>query len=230
MIKLRKMKSVSASEIRDQIEAKGYAVADVRNRKNFLSICNDLGTITQTKEILLKPPEMVGKYAAYNHLPDEVPFHTDHPMVNVVGLFCERPDEIGGENLLMDSRNVLKELDAVQIAGLKNVWIRLPNNDDSLPILSEDDYRRPHIYWLPALALTGLSTRDDSLAPAVKKFHQVVSDRRNKKEYLSFDLDAGEAIWFDNFMMLHGRDRLHSASQRVQVRAYIQYRKAKKIK
>ena len=224
MNKIPKTTSTSASQIRAQLDAKGYAIADIRNRENYLSICSELGEVTQTREIFLKPPETVEKFTGYSHLPDEVPFHTDNPRINVVGLFCERPDEIGGQNLLMDSRDILKDLKPFEIEALKNVRVPLPKSDHSLPILTEDDQRRPHIYWLPALALSDLNMRDDPHASSVKKFDQLVSDRKRTKKFLSFKLNAGQAVWFDNFVMLHGRDRLDVDSKRFQVRAFIQYR------
>ena len=219
-----KIKSMSASQIRCQLDVKGYAVADVGDRENYLTICGDLGKVTHTREIFLKPKEMVEKYTGYSHLPDEVPFHTDHPLVNVVGLFCEQPDELGGENLLLDTRDIVKELSSIEIEALKAAHVPLPRSDDSLPILTADAQNRPHAYWLPTFAFSGLAEWDDARVSAVRKFHEMVSDRRNSKQYLSFKLKAGQAIWFDNFVMLHGRDRLEPASKRLQVRAFIQYR------
>jgi alpha-ketoglutarate-dependent taurine dioxygenase len=224
-----KMTNTIASQIRRKLDAKGYVVADVGSRDNYLAVCAELGEVTQTRELFIKRPDQVEKFAGYSHLPDEVPFHTDYPLINVVGLFCERPDDYGGDNLLMDSRDILQELSFDEKDALKNVHVPLPRSSDTRPILTEHD-GKPHIYWLPALTLAEPHKRDRMHASAVKQFDRVLGERRNANEYLSFKLIAGEAIWFDNFVMLHGRDRLDADSKRVQVRAFIEYREANKPK
>ncbi len=212
-----------ASNIRRCLDLNGYAVADVGDRKNYLEICNQLGKVTQTREVFLKPKETVEKYTGYSHLPDEVPFHTDYPLVNVVGLFCEEADDLGGENLLIDTRDILEELSPLEVEGLKSVQIPLPRSEERLPLLIIEKGRPPHVYWLPAFALANLDKLEDSQAIAVRRFNQVLSTRRSEKKYLSFKLKSGQAIWFDNFVMLHGRDQLDPSSKRSQVRVFIQY-------
>lgn len=214
----------SALNIRSRLDLNGYVVADVGDRKNYLAICNQLGKVTQTREIFLKPKETVEKYTGYSHLPDEVPFHTDYPLVNVVGLFCEEVDNLGGgENLLIDTRDILGELSLLEVEGLKSVQIPLPRSEDRLPLLTVEEGRPPHVYWLPAFALVNLDKLKDSQVTAIKRFNQVLSIRRSEKRFLSFKLKAGQAIWFDNFVMLHGRDQLDPSSRRLQLRVFIQY-------
>lgn len=214
---------LSALYIRNQLDMDGYVLADVGNRDNYLAICSQLGKVTQTREIFLKPKEMVEKFTGYSHLPDEVPFHTDYPLVNVVGLFCEQPDDIGGENLLIDSREILKELTLLEKAALRSVEIPIPRSDDSLPVLTENEGRPPHIYWLPAITLSNLDELEESQASAVKRFDQALLNHWKERKYLSFKLSAGQAIWFDNFVMLHGRHQLDASSKRFQVRAFIEH-------
>ncbi|OGE84250.1 MAG: hypothetical protein A2846_04665 [Candidatus Doudnabacteria bacterium RIFCSPHIGHO2_01_FULL_49_9] len=214
----------SALNIRNRLDLNGYAVADVGDRENYLAICNQLGKVTQTREIFLKPREQVEKYTGYSHLPDEVPFHTDHPLVNVVGLFCEEADNLGGgENLLIDTRDILEELSPLEVEVLKSVQIPLPRSEDRLPLLIIEESQPPHVYWLPAFAIANLDKLENSQAVAVRRFNQVISIRRREKRHLFFKLKSGQAIWFDNFVMLHGRDQLDPLSKRLQVRAFIQY-------
>ena len=223
MNKQQQKTSLSASCIRDQLDLNGYFVADVCNRDNYLVICNQLGKVTHTREIFLKPKEMVEKYTGYSHLPEEVPFHTDYPFVNVVGLFCEQPDNVGGENLLIDSRDILKELTLFEKEALKSAKIPVPRSDDSLPVLSQDEGCPPHIYWLPAFTLSNLDKLEEAQASAIKRFNQVLLSHQDERKYLSFKLNPGQAIWFDNFVMLHGRHQLDPSSKRFQVRAFIEY-------
>lgn len=223
MNKLRQETNLSALYIRSQLDLKAYVVADVANRDDYLDICSQLGKVTHTREIFLKPKEMVEKYTGYSHLPDEVPFHTDYPLVNVVGLFCEQSDDVGGENLLIDSRDILKELTLLEKEALKSVEIPVPRSDFSLPVLIEDEGRPPHVYWLPAFTLSKLDKLEESQASAVKRFNQVLLEHRDERKYLSFKLSAGQALWFNNFVMLHGRQRLDASSKRFQVRAFIEY-------
>jgi len=215
--------NVSVSNIRSCIDTNGYIVAYVGNRQNYLEVCEQLGKITQTREVFLKPKEMVEKYTGYSHLPDEVPFHTDYPLVNAVGLFCEEADNAGGENLLIDIRDILEELSPLEVAGLKSVQIPLPRSEEQFPLLTVDQDHSPHIYWLPAFVLTNLDKLESFQANAIRHFNQILSTRRSEKRYLSFKLKPGEAIWFNNFMMLHARDQLDISSKRFMVRAFIQY-------
>ena len=186
-------------------------------------MCAQLGRVTHTRDIFLKPRGQVEKFTGYSHLPDEVPFHTDYPLVNVVGLFCEQADASGGENLLIDTREILEELTPREVEGLKSVHIPLPRSNDRLPLLTAVDGRPPHVYWLPAFVLANLDALEDSQAAAVRRFNEILSIRRSERRFLSFKLTPGQAIWFDNFVMLHGRDRLDPLSRRVQLRAFIQF-------
>lgn len=214
----------SALNIRSRLDLNGYVIADVGDRENYLAICNQLGKVTQTREIFLKPREQVEKYTGYSHLPDEVPFHTDHPLVNVVGLFCEEADNLGGgENLLIDTRDLLGELSSVEVESLKSVQIPLPRSEDRIPLLTAVNGQPPHIYWLPAFALTHLDKLENYQAVAVSRFNQILSIHRKERRFLSFKLKSGQAIWFDNFVMLHGRDQLDPSSRRLQLRVFIQY-------
>lgn len=213
----------SALNIRSCLDLNGYVVADVGDRENYLAICNQLGKVTQTREIFLKPREQVEKYTGYSHLPDEVPFHTDYPLVNAVGLFCEVADDLGGENLLIDSRDILGELSPLEVESLKSVQIPLPRSEDRLSLLTAVEDQPPHIYWLPAFVLANLDKLEDSQAIAVRRFNQMLLIRRSEKRFLSFKLKSGQAIWFDNFVMLHGRDQLDPSSKRLQLRVFIQY-------
>lgn len=215
--------NTNASNIRTELDLKGYVVADVGDRESYLNLCNQLGKVTQVREIFQKPREQVEKYTGYSHLPDEVPFHTDYPLVNVVGLFCEVPDDSDGENLLIDTRDILNELLPQELQGLKSVQIPLPRSEERLPVLTVLEGHPPHIYWLPAFVLTNLDKFEASQADAVRRFNHILLARRSVKQYLSFKLKAGQAIWFDNFVMLHGRYKLDPSSKRLQVRAFIQY-------
>ena len=213
----------SASNIRSCLNLEGYVVADVGDRENYFKICQQLGKVTQTREIFLKPKEEVEKFTGYSHLSDEVPFHTDYPLVNAVGMFCEETDNLGGENLLIDTREILAELSPLEMDGLKSVQIPLPHSEDQFPVLTVDE-GRPHIYWLPAFTLTNLEKFEDSQVSAIRHFEEILSIRRREKRYLTLKLKPGEALWFNNFLMLHGRDQLEPSSRRKLVRAFMQYR------
>ncbi len=214
---------INVADILNRLDSQGFVVENVHTRENYLAICNQLGRVTHTREIFLKPRDTVEKFTGYSHLPEEVPFHTDYPLVNVVGLFCEHADDDGGENLLVDTREILKELSYSEVEALKQVNVPLPRSEETLPVLSVNDNQRPHVYWLPAFTLANLEKLEDRQAKSVERFNQVLLDKRERGNHISLKLKAGEAIWFDNFVMLHGRDKLKETSKRFQVRAFIEY-------
>ncbi|MEO8065554.1 MAG: TauD/TfdA family dioxygenase [Candidatus Doudnabacteria bacterium] len=211
-----------ASQVREQIDLVGFSIAEVGDRENYLTICGMLGCITGTRDLSIQP-DKVERFTGYSYKPDEVPFHTDNPLVNIVGLFCVTPDAIGGENLLIDSRDILKELTEQERECLKQVRVPLPKKEECLPVLTEIDGRPPHVYWLPAFTLAMTAKLEKEYSEAVNRFDEVLQNHRAAKRCRSIRLNTGEALWFDNFVMLHGRDRLEASSKRAQVRVFIKY-------
>jgi alpha-ketoglutarate-dependent taurine dioxygenase len=209
-----------AALIRSHMSEEGYAVVRVENEENFISVCRELGRVTQTRDIMVRP-DKVEPFTGYSYKPDEVPFHTDYPLIPIVGLYCVTPDRTGGDNLLVDSRHVLKELTPHEIQHLKEVRVPLPRSQNLHPVLSETADQLPHIYWLPAFALPMLQKMAPPQAEAIQRFDRALKEYRGARKYHAIRLRAGEALWFNNYVMLHGRDELSLDSTRHQIRAFV---------
>lgn len=211
---------LEADKIRLAISRHGYAIVTVSGRESYLEICRELGEVTQIRDVIVSP-DRAEPYTGYSYKPDEVPFHSDFPRVNIVGLYCETPDQTGGENLLIDCRHVLGQLTPQEIDCLARVHVPLPRSKAVHPLLSMAQDKLPHIYWLPVFVSRLLPELDPPLAAAVTQFDQVLLQCRKAHDYISVRLAAREALWFNNYVMLHGRDRLDLSSARHQVRAFI---------
>lgn len=209
-----------AAEIRIGISQSGYAVARVPDNEGYLAVCGRLGEVTYTRDILVSP-ERIQQYAGYSYDPAAVPFHTDNPMVGIVGLYCIAQDESGGENLLIDSRRILNELTTQEVALLTQIHVPLPKSDNAHPLLSTASDGMPHIYWLPALIQSLPADTDPSKLAAIARFDQLLQKCREERDYISIRLTPGEALWFNNYVMLHGRERLELSSNRHLVRAFV---------
>ncbi len=135
---------------------------------------------------------------------DAVPFHTDHPNVDIVAWRCERQDDVDGASLLVDAHAVLAKLDSTTRAALRDVDLPCPDlrmvtttPAGSRPLLSN----RNDVYFADWL---------EHPAPAWRAFRQGVET----EPATTVRLTAGEVLLVDNHRMLHGRRGLGRASLR----------------
>ena len=189
----------------DQVRTVGYAVVTApHDDRSFASLAGELGAIIDDVRVEIVPGD-----TAYLAQPGEMPFHTDHPLADIIGWRCEVQDEGFGASLLVDGRAVLAALDARRrrdLAGVQLPARRGPGEAEvPTPIVTGEDERLFFTPWLRPLFLSwdgrfALAAFRDALAHA--------------PHALEVRLAPGELLFIDNHRMLHGRGPLPQESKR----------------
>jgi hypothetical protein len=179
-----------------------------------LSVCQTIGEIVAIDDIRSLPSQETD--AA---VPEDIPFHTDGPVPDVIAWFCVAQDGEAGESLLVDTLGLLRCLsneDRIHLSG-----IDVPCHDDRFTCddggdrallvgASEADWQINYTPWL----LPELSYAEKM---AVEAFGRLVRD----SEPTSFRLAPDEALIVDNWRVLHGRGLLPTHSTRHLKRLWI---------
>ena len=194
-----------AARVLEGLQRDGYAVIDEPlSDQTFVEIGCALGAIVDDVIVKLVPGER-----AYLARQDPMPFHTDHPIADIVAWRCEAQDERDGASLLVDGHAVLHGLGARLRTWLERIRLVPPSASDGdvepTPILSPDHKR---IFFAPWLRPVDAS-REAFLTLAA--FREVIEQAPHA---LKRRLLPGQALFIDNHRMMHGRDALSSDSPR----------------
>ncbi len=199
--------------INEHLSGVGYYVHETGSINDYLALCNSLGKVTQLLDVKLK-----SGFRQYANMPDEVPFHTDHPSVPIVAWYCLEQDETDGDNLLVDSRQIVSKLSEFSISVLKSLQLRMLHSEKPWPLLVQDPFQ---IYWLPLVVEEKYLQVDQQEKEAIRVFQkelQKVSDTENQYRVR---LKPGESLFINNHILLHGRKSISQNSRRHLIRSYI---------
>ncbi|HEX6374860.1 MAG TPA: TauD/TfdA family dioxygenase [Allosphingosinicella sp.] len=208
--------------IADDLMTSGIGRASFESLERYVTTCENLGSILAIHDVWQPPSSdlLVGS-------PESVPFHCDGPVPDVVAWFCVRQDEEAGESLLADTLPILRGLEPEQRAHLRSVTI--PYFDDAHPggpagtcaLLRGDDEADWRINYTP----WHLPEMDEGQKAAVAAFDQALST----VPPTSCRLAAGEAIFVDNWRILHARGPLRADSRRHLKRVWLRTPRASRL-
>ncbi len=175
-------------------------------------IATSLGTVINRADVTVK-----ANSKALTTSDKELGVHTDHHRAKVAGLFCVAQASEGGVTYLIDGRRVLSTLDDATVETLRTVKLRehrvFPDDPDEWTLLT-GPIESPSIYYSFWLVKEEMS---DVQRTAVRLFHKAVmaADR------VSVRLEPGEALFFVNDWMLHGRTKIEGDKNRLLKRVWI---------
>lgn len=208
--------------VADALMTSGIGRASFESLEAYVRTCENLGDILAIHDVWQPPGS--GPPAGS---PESIPFHCDGPVPDVVAWFCVRQDEEAGESLLADTVPILRGLEPEQRAHLRSVAI--PYFDDAhpggpvgtCPLLrghDEADWRINYTPWhLPEMG--------EEQKAAVAAFDHALSTVRPT----SYRLAPGEAIFVDNWRILHARGLLRADSRRHLKRVWLRTPRASRL-
>lgn len=199
--------------IKDSLAMNGYHVHDTGELKDYFELCQSLGKVTQILDVKISN----GK-RQYANIPDEVPYHTDHPSIPTVAWHCLEQDNIRGDNLLIDSRLIVSNLSRDVVSVLESIDLRMLHRTETCPILVKDPFR---IYWLPMIIEEKYRTARNEEKEAIEGFRFELDQLSCSPSLIRVRLKPGQSLFINNNIFLHGRQSLPPNSKRHLVRSYI---------
>lgn len=205
-----------------QIEKELHEVGFVRiesalSDAKFVELGRYLGEVVDDTPVRIVP----GK-RTYLARPEPIPFHTDHPISDLIAWRCESQDARDGASLLIDSHRAIGELSAQELAGLELLrlpaMVRLGDEATPTPIMSREGGSR-RVFYAPWLEPIG---RPVEAHDALVAFRRALAQQQ--QDALSIRLEPGQVLIVDNHRMLHGRGQLLPDSTRRLRRLWIRSR------
>lgn len=201
-------KSVFQTELND----KGYIHLKFPESANVLQEIREFGEIIQTTEIRENPNST--RLLASNQNMD---FHTDHHAANYIAWFCNSQSAIGGESLLIDTKEILDQFTESSQSLLQEISVNTHQvfykDKLTLPLLKQSDSKMS-VYYAHWLVNEPLSIKHKK---ALSKFQDLIKSTEPIKILLS----EGDMLIIDNHRMLHGRSAFPEKSNRWLTRYWI---------
>jgi alpha-ketoglutarate-dependent taurine dioxygenase len=202
--------------ITGDLREQGVAPVPRLTPQAYEELARTLGEIVGRERIALRP----GAHA-YVAKPGRVPFHTDHPDVDILAWWCEAQDSEDGASQLVDTRPVVAALPEDVREILCDVELVCPPLAGGPPterrqVLRPVD-RGYSVFCSPWLkSAWPLPTHE----AALELFRQRLSEH-SRTAALSIRLEPGTALFVDNHRILHGRGPIPEGSLRCLRRLWI---------
>jgi len=203
---------IEISKLLTEITDRGFVHLKSVNRETAAAILQKLGEIIQETQI--RENSNSSRMLSSNN---RMGLHTDHRAANYVAWFCNSQAAVGGETLLLDTKNVLPQLPASAISALKRIQVSTHKvfygDSDTYPLLSKkgESYK---IYYAPWLLN---KPKDRTESEALGLFEQAL----HKGVEINNLISEGELLILDNNRMLHGRSGFPKNSNRWLTRFWI---------
>ena len=199
------------TEVKNSLEEYGF-IHLVKPEISINTICKSLGVLVLKKDIRIDK----SRERLY-HFPDEIPYHSDHPIAKVVIWKCMENEKgnIGALNLI-DLKLILGNFKNPEL--FKEIYLSIPNFYD-IPF---DDY-------VSLIKLEGTSQRvfyaerlgKEFLSEKHKKAFNNLGKAIKKAKHHSINMMKDDILIIDNHRMIHGRKKLSMHSKRHLVRYWL---------
>lgn len=209
---------MDATQIRNTLRGRGFAhVIGGYDRASYRELAARLGVVVAEEGIALRP----GAHA-YVAKPGPVPFHTDHPAVDVIGWLCEEQDDVDGASRFLDAKPILDELRDTEREVLRRTTLACPPlkggpPTEHWPVLKaragEDA-----LFCSPWLNAVDSNEANQAILNAFRDRLSAAA----RSATIDLRLSPGEIVFVDNTRMLHGRRALGESSRRRLHRLWIQ--------
>lgn len=212
-------------EILASLQKLGYAHIKTRlTAEDFDFTAQQLGDITLRTNLTL-----THNRSSIVYKPDEITFHQDNPLMNIIGWYCVRQDELDGSMQLIDAGDVADYFSPRELKILSSINVRYPdpdpnrhNPDSGLfayllwPLVTEKT-ARTDVYYVPWLLADGY---DEEQQRTLAKFAAYLRAKEESR-LVAIRLSEGESLFIDNNRVLHGRGPIQPDSKRFLKRVWI---------
>ncbi|MEL6864781.1 MAG: TauD/TfdA family dioxygenase [Bacteroidota bacterium] len=220
--------------IKEEIAQRGYAyIAHPIDQSCFEKICQELGTIESIADLTVDQKRNAEQRKrrlekGRGNRPSRFQstkfgFHTDVPIVGIMGFYCRIQDPTDGALQVIDVDHVVDYFSEAERALLETINFKWTIRQDGIettfecPVLSpgKDHYR---LYYAPWLAKDQYREEEEAL---LKKFAQFVEEME-RTQVKAIRTQPKEALFVNNRRVLHGRGPLEEDSPRdiLRVRLY----------
>lgn len=214
-----------SAEVLASIQSLGYAhVRQPLTAEDFDLVAQQLGSIALRTDLAI-----THNRSSIVYKPDEIAFHQDNPVMNILGWYCVRQDEFDGSARLLDSGDVANYFSRSEIKIMSSVNVRYPdpdplrhNPDRGLiayllwPLVTEKS-TRCEVYYVPWLLL---DSYDEEQSRVIEQFAEYLR-AKEQNQVIRIRLREGESLFIDNKRMLHGRGPMQRDSKRFLKRVWI---------
>ncbi|MCF8423849.1 MAG: TauD/TfdA family dioxygenase [Bacteroidia bacterium] len=199
--------STKKETIHHDLKAKGFTKIEYSPNSNIADYFESLGEVIFKTEIKENPSST--RLLASNN---KMELHTDHQKARYIAWFCNSQSASGGESLLLDSFQVIRNFSDETLNLLSEITIKSHNvfygDKLSYPLLSLNDNKKAEsIYYAQWLVNAPGCIKHKK---ALEKFENLIEYTEPNKVLLS----EGDLLIIDNHRMLHGREGFPSASNR----------------
>lgn len=205
--------STNTETIKHELETKGFVKIEFSLRNNFKDDIHSLGEVIFKAEI--RENRSSTRLLASNA---KMGLHTDHPRARFIAWFCNSQSACGGESLILDTFQVIRNLSEETQNLLSEITVKSHNvfygDKLSYPLLSLNEGKIESVYYAPWMVNTPSCIKHKK---ALEKFENLVKEINPVKILLS----EGDLLIIDNHRMLHGREGFPSESNRWLTRYWI---------
>ncbi len=207
---------VNALELKNNLERDGFVV--IRNQdltlEEFRSLGSQLGKIHEEEDVRIKPNEEVLIYSD-----QAIPLHNDGSEGRYLALYCVEPGDSPVGTWLVDVRDLLETLSSETIEYLKRTEFRRGWGEHEkwfkILTVNEDSFV---LYYAPWKLSPPQSSEELTHRREFARYLQNCFVQRGE----CVTLAKGDALFFDNHHLMHGRDKLPSQSSRWLHRLWIE--------
>lgn len=196
--------------VRNKLRTAGFVYLTPLSESGFLRLAEELGPIIGRVEV------RVGQGRSLLSGPAPIPFHTDDPEADTVGWWCVETASSNGENLLIDTGDLLRHLDFADLDELTSTQIYRPLDDGTVEphpclVVRDGCYR---IYYAPWHLLPAYEPAQHRALNALRAY------LRSRQPFV-VRMRRGESLFVDNGRVLHGRTALPMDTRRHLRRVWI---------
>ena len=111
-----------SNEVLASIQSLGYAhLRQPLTTETFDIVAQQLGSIALRTDLTI-----TRNRSSIVYKPDEIAFHQDNPVMNILGWFCLQQDEVDGSALLLDTSDVADYFSRSELKIMGNVMVEYP--------------------------------------------------------------------------------------------------------
>lgn len=195
--------TIDKSLLLDRLDKVGWVHLTNQTETELANICEQLGEIIFTTEVIVKPDSksMVTSARGLN-------LHTDHPQAKYIVWFCYKQTDSGGQSILLDAESIFRQLSSDEQEALHKIYLKehkvFSDDKEFYPLVETTNGKRKFYFsfWL--------TKESDRQNPALLRFRQLIE----QSSVTTITLQPNDILIVDNHRILHGRTEIKGTQDR----------------